>query len=843
MNLKRSSTHSLNAPGSPGYYQDGDFIIGGLFSLRVISGDLRSKFGFQHEVYIPPFAYAHLTKHYQQVLAMVFAVNEINKKLNLLFNMSLGFYIFNVDYIEMKAVESSLSLLSCESPPVPNYNCRPEKRDKLVAVIGGISTGISTQISRVVSLYSVPQISYGPFDHSLKDSVQLQSIYQFPMNTAALYQGLIQLMLHFGWVWVGFVVPDDIRGDKFLQDMTQEMNNNGLCIAFAERIPEFPADDTINMQHFFERYTTTRVSVAFGDTYSLLRYVYHIYCSSLFGNILVTTLDWDITTIPFQQGPSYTYFGGGLSFSFHIEEIPGFKTFLRSVQPTKYPHDVFIQHVWSILFECLYMNQNGIMTFTDCKENGTLETRPLHVWDMNTSPQSYNVYAAVNVIAWALHDLLSIRTEEEPPDNVTYVNSHPWQLHPFLEKSQLERSNSKQKISSEKLSTTSLDIFNYQSLLNGTKAQVKVGEFIFQPHKAPHLSFNDKLMMWGEHHNEAPSAICNPSCQIGFRKTAVKGKSSCCFDCIPCPGGEVANKTDMHQCVKCPENQYPNMERYQCLPKVMTFLSYDDTLGTALASTAICLSVLTALILGLFIQYRNAPIVRANNRNLSYVLLISLILCFFCSLMFIGRPSPVTCILRQTFFGVVFSIAVSAILTKTFIVLVAFKSIKPGSSIQMWMVTRISNAIVYICSLIQGCICTVWLATSPPFPDTDTQSEFGQIILHCNEGSTVAFYCVLGYLGFLAFLSLVLAFLGRRLPDKFNEAKMITFSMLVFCSVWISFIPSYLSTKGKTIVALEIFAILSSSAGLLGCIFLPKCYLILVRPENNSRKKLHEPFT
>uniref|UniRef100_H0WBT9 G-protein coupled receptors family 3 profile domain-containing protein n=1 Tax=Cavia porcellus TaxID=10141 RepID=H0WBT9_CAVPO len=798
---KRSSTHSLNAPGSPGYYQDGDFIIGGLFSLR-------------HEVYIPPFAYAHLTKHYQQVLAMVFAVNEINKKLNLLFNMSLGFYIFNVDYIEMKAVESSLSLLSCESPPVPNYNCRPEKRDKLVAVIGGISTGISTQISRVVSLYSVPQISYGPFDHSLKDSVQLQSIYQFPMNTAALYQGLIQLMLHFGWVWVGFVVPDDIRGDKFLQDMTQEMNNNGLCIAFAERIPEFPADDTINMQHFFERYTTTRVSVAFGDTYSLLRYVYHIYCSSLFGNILVTTLDWDITTIPFQQGPSYTYFGGGLSFSFHIEEIPGFKTFLRSVQPTKYPHDVFIQHVWSILFECLYMNQNGIMTFTDCKENGTLETR-------------YNVYAAVNVIAWALHDLLSIRTEEEPPDNVTYVNSHPWQtlLNCFIK--------------------LHFYIFGYLFYLPKFHLclhvyfqlfSVKIYSPLSQKYFVCWISFDLPLV-------QAPSAICNPSCQIGFRKTAVKGKSSCCFDCIPCPGGEVANKTDMHQCVKCPENQYPNMERYQCLPKVMTFLSYDDTLGTALASTAICLSVLTALILGLFIQYRNAPIVRANNRNLSYVLLISLILCFFCSLMFIGRPSPVTCILRQTFFGVVFSIAVSAILTKTFIVLVAFKSIKPGSSIQMWMVTRISNAIVYICSLIQGCICTVWLATSPPFPDTDTQSEFGQIILHCNEGSTVAFYCVLGYLGFLAFLSLVLAFLGRRLPDKFNEAKMITFSMLVFCSVWISFIPSYLSTKGKTIVALEIFAILSSSAGLLGCIFLPKCYLILVRPENNSRKKLHEPFT
>ena len=99
-----------------------------------------------------------LTKHYQHMLAMVFAIENINKDPNILSNMSLGFYLFNVDFIEMKAVQSSMALLSGESPPIPNYNCRPEKTDKLVAVIGGISTGISAQISQVLSLYNVPQV-------------------------------------------------------------------------------------------------------------------------------------------------------------------------------------------------------------------------------------------------------------------------------------------------------------------------------------------------------------------------------------------------------------------------------------------------------------------------------------------------------------------------------------------------------------------------------------------------------------------------------------------------------------------------------------------------------------
>uniref|UniRef100_A0A8C8U4X9 Parathyroid cell calcium-sensing receptor n=1 Tax=Peromyscus maniculatus bairdii TaxID=230844 RepID=A0A8C8U4X9_PERMB len=831
------SCFSLNIPASPGYYQDGDFVIGGLFSLKVTFGDMRNRFGFESTTYMPDYVYADLTKHYQHMLAMVFAIENINKDPNILFNMSLGFYLFNVNFIEMKAMESSMALLSGGSPPIPNYSCRPEKSHKLVAVIGGISTGMSTQISRILSLYNVPQISYAPFDQSLGTRAQPQSPYQFPMDTAALYQGIIQLLLNFSWVWVGLVVPDDMRGERFLRDITEEMTIHGLCVAFAEKIPEFPAKDTTNRLRFTERFTLTNVVVVFGDTYSLLRLVYNIFCNIPLGNVWVTTLDWDITTLPFEQSLSYTYFGGGLSFSVYMDEILGFKDFLRSVQPGKYPRDIFIQDVWSVLFECPYSDRDFIRELSQCEQNGTLGTRALHAWDMNTSPPSYRVHTAVYAIAQALHEELSLRMEGDSLDKGAPPAPLPWKLHPFLKRSQLGRNTDEESVVNKEGRTTKLDIFNYQSLQNGTKAQVNVGEFIFESHSVQHFSLNDKLITWGEQYSKTPLAVCNPSCLLGFRKTPLEGKPFCCFDCLPCPDGEIANETDMDQCIKCPEDQYPNKERNQCLPKIMTFLSYEDTLGAVLVSLAISLSAFSALILGLFIRYRDTPIVRANNRNLSYILLVSLMLCFLCSLVFIGQPRTVTCVLRQMIFGVVFSVAVSAILAKTFIVVVAFKAIKPGSTLQMWMVTRLSNAIVCSGSLIQVCICAAWLGTYPPFPDVDMQSESEQIILWCNEGSTLAFYCVLGYLGFLAILSLLIAFLARRLPDRFNEAKTITFSMLVFCSVWISFIPAYLSSKGKTMVAVETLSILASSTGLLACIFLPKCYVILLRSGDQTRKK------
>ncbi|XP_069057776.1 vomeronasal type-2 receptor 26-like [Pleurodeles waltl] len=380
-----------------------------------------------------------------------------------------------------------------------------------------------------------------------------------------------------------------------------------------------------------------------------------------------------------------------------------------------------------------------------------------------------------------------------------------------------------------------LDFLHWQMTSKNTSRFLKVGTYDFGNLRGEELRVMVEEIVWNIGHAEVPISICSESCLPGYRKSAIEGRPRCCFECVPCSEGTISNQTDSADCMECPYDHWSSERRDRCIPKSITFLSYHDVFGLTLAFISIFFFLNAFCVFVVFVWYRNTPVVRANNRGISYILLVTLMLCFLCVLNFIGHPLKLTCMVRQIIFGVIFSVCVSCVLAKTITVVIAFRATNPKSNLKKFLGPKVAYAIILTCTLIQVTIGVAWLTTSPSFPEHITSPAMKEIILGCNEGSIVWFYSMLAFMGLLASISFLVSFLARNLPDSFNETKFITFSMLVFVSVWLSFIPAYLSAKGKYVVAVEIFAILASSAGLFFCIFAPKVFIIYLRSDRNTR--------
>lgn len=88
----------------------------------------------------------------------------------------------------------------------------------------------------------------------------------------------------------------------------------------------------------------------------------------------------------------------------------------------------------------------------------------------------------------------------------------------------------------------------------------------------------------------------------------------------------------------------------------------------------------------------------------------------------------------------------------------------------------------------------------------------------------------------LLILCTVYAFLTRKLPENFNEAKLVGVTMYTTCVQWICFLPLFYGTRQIYRTTVLLLNSCFSATVLLVGMFGQKVYVVWLRPERNTRQ-------
>ncbi|XP_042631804.1 extracellular calcium-sensing receptor-like [Cyprinus carpio] len=811
MNTKAENTacQMMGDPEYPLLSKDGDIIIGALFVIHT-------------EISLPSFEFTRKPQHiscssvnikdFRLAQTMIFAIEEINKSKSLLPNVSVGYKIYDTCGSRLSSMSATMALMNGHDIAAGD---RCNGKSPIHAIIGETESSNTVILSRTTEPFRIPVISPSATCDCLSNRKDYPYFFRTIASDYHQSRALAYIIKHFGWSWVGAVNSDNDYGNNGMAIFLKTAIEEGICVEYSVKFLRTEHEKIRNVVDIIKQ-GTTKVIVAFLTGFEMKSLIEQLSIQNITGLQMIGVEAW-ITSKSLMTTNSFHVLGGSLGFAVRKIKIEGFA-------------DYVMKAFWDTAFPCSFNTE------LNCSRYQDLFVLKNYNEDVPEQRFPSYVYKAVYAVAHSLHSLLKCKEQDGCEECLTM---QPQQVVEALTKVNFTvKMGDRVWFDSTGGAVAQYEIVNWQQDSDGSFQFKSVGYYDASLPPDQRFVIITKNIIWARGQLEKPRSVCSESCPPGTRKATHKGRPVCCYDCVPCAEGEISTETDSINCKQCPGEYWSNAEKNKCILKAIEFLSFTEVMGIVLVFFSLFGAGLSVLVAILFYSKKDTPIVKANNSELSFLLLFSLTLCFLCSLTFIGRPTEWSCMLRHTAFGITFVLCISCVLGKTIVVIMAFKATLPGSNVMKWFGPAQQRLSVLAFTLIQVLICVLWLTISPPFPYKNMKYYHEKIILECHLGSTIGFSAVLGYIGLLSVLCFILAFLARTLPDKFNEAKFITFSILIFCAVWITFIPAYVSSPGKFIVAVEIFAILASSFGLLFCIFAPKCYIILLKPEQNTKQRM-----
>ncbi|KAK6303874.1 hypothetical protein J4Q44_G00263280 [Coregonus suidteri] len=817
--------HSIKIPG--------DITLGGLFPVHA-----RGPHGL-------PCGEIKKEKGIHRMEAMLYALDQINSDPELLPNITLGARILDTCSRDTYALEQSLTfvqaLIQKDTSDIRCSNGEPpiiRKPERVIGVIGASASSVSIMVANVLRLFEIPQISYASTAPELSDNNRYDFFSRVVPPDSYQAQAMVDIVKAMGWNYVSTLASEGSYGESGVDSFQQiSREAGGLCIAQSLKIPREPKPGEFDkiIKRLMET-SNARGVIIFANEDDIKRVLEAAKRANLTGHFLFVGSDsWGAKSSPILDQEDVAE--GAVTILPKRASIEGFDQYFTSRSLENNRRNIWFAEFWEDDFRCK-LTRPGIKIDSE-KKKCTGEERISRDTPYEQEGKVQFVIDAVYAMAHALHSMhldlcpgaMGVCDKMDPVEGRMLLN--------YIRSVNFNGSAGTGVLFNENGDAPGrYDIFQYQMSNTTIPGYRVIGQW------TNNLRLNVEEMQWSGGDREIPDSVCSFPCNPGERKKMVKGVP-CCWHCELCDGYQY--QLDEINCETCPFDMRPTPNRTSCWSTPIIKLEWHSPWAIIPVFLAILGILATSFVVITFIRFNDTPIVRASGRELSYVLLTGIFLIYLITFLMIAEPGAVVCAFRRLLLGLGMAITYSAMLTKTNRIYRIFEQGKKSVSPPKFISPTSQLAITFILMSVQLLGVFVWFAVVPPHTIIDYEEqrppnpEMARGVLKCDM-SDLSLICCLSYSIVLMVTCTVYAVKSRGVPETFNEAKPIGFTMYTTCIVWLAFVPIFFGTAQSTekmfiqTTTLTVSMSLSASVS-LGMLYIPKVYVIIFHPEQNVQKR------
>uniref|UniRef100_A0A8C9R250 Glutamate receptor, metabotropic 6a n=1 Tax=Scleropages formosus TaxID=113540 RepID=A0A8C9R250_SCLFO len=812
---------------------EGDITLGGLFPVHsrgpagVPCGEIKKEKGIH------------------RMEAMLYALDQINSDPYLLPNITLGARILDTCSRDTYALEQSLTfvqaLIQKDTSDIRCSNGEPpiiRKPERVVGVIGASASSVSIMVANVLRLFEIPQISYASTAPELSDNNRYDFFSRVVPPDSYQAQTMVDIVKALGWNYVSTLASEGNYGESGVDAFIQiSREAGGLCIAQSLKIPREPKPGEFDkiIKRLMET-SNARGVIIFANEDDIKRVLEAAKKANLTGHFLFVGSDsWGAKNSPILDQEDVAE--GAVTILPKRASIEGFDLYFTTRSLENNRRNIWFAEFWEDDFKCK-LTRPGIKLDSD-KKKCTGEERISRDSSYEQEGKVQFVIDAVYAMAHALHNMhmdlcpghTGVCDKMDPVEGRLLLN--------YIHSVNFNGSAGTAVLFNENGDAPGrYDIFQYQ-MSNTTSPGYKViGQW------TNNLRLNMEEMQFSGGSRQAPDSVCSFPCNPGERKKMVKGVP-CCWHCELCDGYQY--QLDEFTCEICPFDMRPTENRTGCRPTPIIKLEWHSPWAIIPVFLAILGILATLSVVITFIRFNDTPIVRASGRELSYVLLTGIFLIYLITFLMIAEPGAVVCAFRRLLLGLGMCISYAAMLTKTNRIYRIFEQGKKSVTPPKFISPTSQLVITFVLISVQVVGVFIWFAVVPPHTIIDYEElrppnpELARGILKCDMSDLSLISC-LSYSIVLMVTCTVYAVKSRGVPETFNEAKPIGFTMYTTCIIWLAFVPIFFGTAQSTekmyiqTTTLTVSMSLSASVS-LGMLYMPKVYVIIFHPEQNVQKR------